>query len=277
MAYSVSSFWEERRPDAVQRTSLSKTIRLHWEQTLPGRPVLTYQAGPPRLHKANPSALERAILLLANLYQHLEIEVTPTGRLLALRNQLAILQTWAAVRAELARRSGGEDELTRWLLASVDGQVRDPQRLLASLAHDYSFAFLLPNCYHQRYESSSQYEQAQQFPHFFAATSLWFWERLEVRPAAAGQATLHLSGALDSSRTDLAAVAQQIDAALELATAVLSTTRPEDVHGSYEATYQLDVLTGWPVSIEASVRCYVHAAYSKEYFLRIEQLPALSL
>ncbi|RZK32638.1 MAG: hypothetical protein EOO63_00740 [Hymenobacter sp.] len=237
---------------------------------------MTYKATALRLHKPDPSALERAVLLLGSLYQELELDVAPTGRLLALRNHATIVQTWAAVQDELVARSGG-DELTMELLASVEAQLQRPQQLLASLRHDYAFGFLLPNCYQQRFESGFRYEQAVGFPHFFATVDLWCCERLELlAPLAPGRATLRLAGSLDSSRTDLAAVGRAMDVALGLAGyGSKAPTLPGAVRAAYEATLEVDVATGWPVAVEASVRCYVDAVYSKEYFLRLEQLPTL--
>lgn len=274
--YTLTSFWEERCLNVVQRTTLSKRLTLAWAGAPLAPAVATYKATALRVHKPDPSALERAILLLGSLYQEVELDVAPTGRLLALRNHAAIVQTWATVQAELATRSGG-DELTMELLASVGAQLQRPQQLLASLRHDYAFGFLFPNCYQQRFESGFRYEQVMEFPRFFATADLWFCERLELlAPLAPGRATLRLAGSFDISRTDLAAVGQEVDVALGLAGyGSKAPTLPGSVRADYEATLDVDVATGWPVAVEASVRCYVDATYSKEYFLRLEQLPTL--
>lgn len=274
--YELVSYWEERCRRTVQRTTLTKHITLDWEQPDPGAAVLTYRTAPPALQKPELSALEKALVLLATLYQRLEWDATPTGQLLALRNHAEVLQTWEQVKEELVRRSGGTDEVTQILLTSVETQLQRPERLLASLRHDYAFAFLLPDLYQQRFESGMAYEQEREFPHFFTDTSCWFQERLAVgAPPAAGQATLHLSGTLDATRTDLTAVAYQLNAALAaVGEAPLGAESGAALQGRYEATFHLDAATGWPVWLEVSVQCRAGGDYSKEYFLRLEQLPA---
>ncbi|MFD2721315.1 hypothetical protein ACFST9_21545 [Hymenobacter monticola] len=277
LRYALVSFWEERCAGAVKRTTIDKTITLHWKAQPAAleQAVLTYETAPPVLQKPSLTALEKALLLLASLYQRLEIDATPAGQLLSLRNHAEVLKTWAEVQAELIRRSGGEDEVTQVLLQSVGAQLERPDALLASLRHDYAFAFLWPDLYQQRFESGFYYEQAREFPLFFTDTSLWFRERLEVaEPTAAGQARLRASGNLDAQRTDLDTVARQVDAAFTAAGLTAPPTAPFALSGTYEASFDLNPDTGWPVTVEASVICRAGAAYSKEYFLRFEQLPA---
>lgn len=276
-AYVVSSFWEERLADGVvQRTSIEKTFRLSATRH-PGHIVLSYAAtGPPTLRKPDLTALEKAMLLLSDLYQRLELQVAPDGQLLAVLNQAEVQQTWERVRTELIQRSGGEDAVTNLLLSGIDEQLQQPQSLLASLRYDYLFGFLLKNIYQQRFESDRRYEQAQIMPHFFAGVDLWCWERLELAlPPAPGRVALYLSGTLDRDRTELAAVTQQMLAAQAAAAgqspaAPLVAANPADLCFAYDATYDVDVATGWPVSVEASIRCWLPAMYSKEYFLRLE-------
>lgn len=261
----------------VQRTTIEKTVRLGWEQERNEQAVLIHETGPPVLHKADLSAFEKALVLLARLYQRLEIDVTSAGQLLGLRNHAEVLATWADVQQELIQRSGGDDEITQLLLASVHTQLQRPESLLASLHHDYAFAFALPCFYGQRFESAFRYEQARAFPHFFTDTSLCFTERLEVAaPLAAGRATLRLTGLLDPKRTDLSAIDTYIQTALAVAAAPTAVrTAPGALACRYEATYDVDLATGWPVEVEASVRCGAGNAYQKEYFLRLEHLPNL--
>lgn len=278
--YALTSFWEARHADRVQRTTLEKVLTLHYAPVSAGLARLTYREAPPVLRKPDPSAFEKAVLLLASLYQHLELDVSPTGHLLALRNHAAVLEAWKAVEQELVRRSGGDDDVTQDLRAAVGPLLHDPANLLASLRYDYAFGWLLPDFYGQRFESGWRYTNPRRFGRFFAAADLWFTERLELGSApAAGQATLHLRGPLDAARTDLAAVARQVDAERAAAGAIdLATdpaTDPAVVSGAYEATYQLDQATGWPVTLDASVRCQAGAGYRKEYFFRLEQLPSL--
>lgn len=274
LRYALVSFWEERCLEVVKRTSIDKTITLHWEMVPDAPAILTCETAPPALQQPSLTALEKALLLLATLYQRLEINATPAGQLLLLRNHAEILRTWATVREELIRRSGGEDEVTQILLQSVGAQLQHPEAILASLRHDYAFAFLLPDLYRQRFESGFGYEQAQEFPLFFTDTSLWFQEQLAVMaPVASGQVLLRASGTLQAERTDLVAVAQQVDTAFAAANLPARPIDPATVRATYEATFDLDSVTGWPVTVEVSVVCRAGDTYSKEYFLRFEQLP----
>lgn len=274
--YALTSFWEERHGGRVQRTTIEKNLTLHFEWASAGQGHLTYLAALPTLRKPDPSAFEKAVLLLASLYQHLELDVSPTGQLLALRNYAAILATWQAVQQELMQRSGGEDDVTQQLLASVGALLQTPTSLLTSLGYDYAFGWLLPDFYGQRFESSWRYEQPRCFARFFAAADLWFTERLEVGSApAVGQVALHLRGQLDTSRTDLLAVAEQIDAERAATGVEPPATTPAAVSANYEATYFLDQTTGWPMALDASVRCEAGTDYCKEYFFRLEQQPTL--
>lgn len=274
--YVLSSYWEERPAGgAVQRNAIEKSFRLSaWSAA--GHLLVRYAAtAPPTLRKPDLTALEKAVLLLADLYQHLELQVAPDGQVMAVLNEGEVGQTWQRVRAELLGRTGGEDEITQLLLAGVEEQLRQPGSLLASLRYDYQFAFLLKNIYQQRFESHRRYGQALVLPAFFAGVDLWCWERLALRPAAApGRVALHLSGELDRERTDVAAVVHQMLAAQAAAGGEPpAAASVADLRFAYEAAYEVDELTGWPVSVEASVRCWLPNLYSKEYFLRLELAP----
>jgi hypothetical protein len=275
LRYTLVSFWEERCLEVVKRTTIDKDLTLHWELVPDAPAIFTYEAAPPVLQQPSLTALEKALLLLATLYQRLEMEVTPAGQLLALRNHPEILRTWATVREELIRRSGGDDDLTQSLLRSVGAQLQQPEAILASLRHDYAFAFLLPDLYRQRFESGFGYEQARELPLFFTDTSLWFQEQLVVAPAVPGRVLLRAHGALQAGRTDLVAVARQVDAAFAAANLPAGPTAPDTVRATYEATFDLDPATGWPVAVEVSVVCRAADTYSKEYFLRFEQSATL--
>lgn len=276
VSYAVVSFWEERLPGAVTRTTIEKKVHLTVARQ-GGHLRVAYAAAPPVLRQPDLSSFERVLLLLAELYQRLELRVTPAGQIADVLNGAEVRHTWERVRQELVRRSGGGDEFTQILMAGLDEQLRRPGALLASLRLDYFFGFLLPNVYEQRFESGFRYGQARCFPQFFAGQDLWFGERLELAPPTAPErVALRLRGQPDPARTNLAAVARQLDAARRLLApdAQAATTPPQALCLAYEATAELDAATGWPVSVEASVRCGVTDGYGKEYFIRLEQLPA---
>jgi hypothetical protein len=275
--YSVVSFWEVRLPGLpAKRTTLTKRIELLATPELSGALRVSYEATELAFQQPDLSSYERVLLLLGRLYQRLELRVLPTGQLASLLNEAAVQQAWAVVKQELELRSGGSDAFTEVLAQGVEQQLARPGAVLASLRLDYLFGFLWQNVYGQRFESEFRYEQPRCFPHFFAGTDLWFSERLELLPPAAGQVALRLSGPLDASRTDLEVVHQQLNT--ERADAGLAASTPAQLttlRGEYTATCHLDLATGWPVAIDASVRCYTANTYSKEYFLRLEQLPIL--
>ena len=275
LRYALTSYWETRLAGPVRRTTLTKTLTLHWQPLPGGLARFTYHAAPPQFQQPDLSSFERVLLRLTDLYQHLELRATAAGQLVDLDNFAAIAQTWAELRAELRQRSGGEDELTQTLVTGLDAQLAEGAApLLDSLRLDYAFAFLLPDVYGPRWESGWRYEQARAFPHFFTDIDLWVNEQLELgAPTAAGHPTLHLRGPLDAQRTDLAAVARQIEAERLAADPAADLTNSAPPQAHYEATYQLDPATGWPLALEASVRCQAGALYSKEYFLRLEQVP----
>ncbi len=274
LVYTSLSFWEERVVGEVKRTTIEKKIVLT-ATAQPGYLRVDYRAAP-TLRKPDLSSFERVLLLLAELYSQLELHVLPTGQLAAVGNVTEVQQTWDRVKQELIQRSGGEDDFTRVLVAGLEEQLRRPGALLASLRIDYFFGFLLQNIYGQQFSSDSRYGQARCFPQFFSGTDLWFWERLELAaPTTPTRVALCLKSILDSAQTDLTILAQQVMAAQQLAApagTVLPAPAPEALRCTYEATVELDAATGWPLLVEASVRCgLADGSYSKEYFIRIEQ------
>lgn len=272
--YVFSSYWEEQPAGgATQRTGIEKCFRLSAVPHPTGLMLDYTVTAPPVLRKPDLSALERAVLLLGNLYQHLKLQLGPNGQVLAVLNHPEVEQTWGRIRAELLDRAGGEDAVTAQLLAGVAEQLAQPTGLLASLRYDYLFAFLLKDIYQQRFEGELRYGQALVLPRFFADADLWCWERLALTPAPApGRVGLHMSGELDRVRTDVPAVVQHLQDAHEALTgaSAVAPAHPADLRLTYEATYEVDAATGWPVRVEASVRCWLPNLYSKEYFLRFE-------
>jgi len=275
--YSVVSYWEMRLPGLpVQRTSLAKTIELQATPEPSGALRVRYDATHPTFQQPDLTSYERVLVLLGRLYHHLELRVLPTGQIASLLNETGIKQEWAAVQEALVLRSGGRDEFTKVLVQGVEQQLARPGAMVASLRLDYLFGFLWQNVYDQRFESQFRYEQQRCFPRFFAGTDLWFRERLELQPAIGGQVAFQLSGPLDASCTDVPAVHRQI--ITERENAGLPSTPPAqlaNLRGEYTAVCHLDQSTGWPLTLEASVRCHADGVYSKEYFLRLEQLPPL--
>ena len=102
--------------------------------------------------------------MLADLYQRLELRVTPAGHMMDVLNTTEMQQTWEKVKSELVRRPGGEDEFTQVLIAGLDEQLSRPGVVLASLRLNYFFGFLLQNLYGQRFKTGFRYAQARSFP-----------------------------------------------------------------------------------------------------------------
>ena len=175
LRYALTCYWEARHAGRVQRTMLEKKLTLHYLPVSAERARLTYLEAPPVLRKPDLSAFEKAVLLLASLYQHLELDVSPTGQLLALHNHAAILETWDAVEQELVRRSAGEDDVTQDLRTAMGTLLQDPANLLASLGYDYAFGWLLPDFYGQRFESGWRYVRPRSFDRFFAEAACVLW------------------------------------------------------------------------------------------------------
>lgn len=274
LAYEVTTRWEERRYGEVARSVISKHLTL--TGTYHGaRLLLSWTTAPPTLRKPDLLPLEEIMLLLAGIYRHLVIETSPAGQRLAVANHAEIIATWADIKQELLARYGEADALTASLRAAVEAQVQDPARLLDSLHHDYSHSLLVANLYQQRFESGFCYTQARAFPHFLADTAVCFQEQLTLgEPTVPGRATLHLRGRLDEDRTDRAAVARQVAALLALSPnpAPVGPPDPATLTFAYHATYDLDLATGWPVSVAATVTCQSPAGYTKEYDLTVQQL-----
>lgn len=279
LRYKVTARWEERTGPEVQRTVVAKQLTLSCVSGAPGQLLLTLETAPPALRK--PEELlpqETTVLQLAGLYRRLVLQTSPTGRFLELANQAEIAQAWAEIDAELAAAAGGEpdDDATAPLRAAVAAQVQRPERLLHSLQYDYAYGLLVADVYGQRFESGLGYTQPKAFPQFFAGVNLHFHERLQLGPPAAlGCVALHLSGRLDEQRTDRAAVAEQVAAALALAPAGAAPRPQPEAAGlafAYRAACDLDAATGWPLAVAATVSCHGPAGYAKEYDLTIERL-----
>jgi hypothetical protein len=273
LRYAVTTRWEERRYAEVTRTIVQKELLL--SSVAHGSNLrVTWLAVAPTLRKPDLLAFEELVLTLAGIYQRLVIDTSPAGEFLALANHPEIVAAWDRIEQELLARYGEAEELTRALRAAVAAQVQEPALLLGSLAHDYTYHLLVANLYQQRFESGWGYGQARSFPHFLADTGVHFHERLELGdPAAPGRATLLVSGRLDEQRTDRAAVVRQVAAAL--ATISPPTEPPPDPAAltfAYRARYDLDVGTGWPVAVAATITCRSPAGYAKEYDLTVQQL-----
>ena len=271
LRYDVATRWEARRHGEVARTLVQKQLTLsghaHGENLL-----VTWATTPPLLRKPDLLAMEEIALLLAGLYQRLVIETGAGGAFLALANHAEVVATWARIKQELVARYGEAEALTAALRTAVEAQVRDPALLLYSLHHDYAYHLLVANLYQQRFESGLGYGQARSFPHFLPDTALHFHERLELGvPAAPGRATVLVSGRLDEQRTNRLAVARQAETALALVGRVAALD-PAALTFSYRARYDLDVATGWPVAVAATIACESPAGYAKEYDLTIQQL-----
>jgi hypothetical protein len=271
LRYDVATRWEERRHGEVARTLGQKQLTLS-SHAQGDKLLVTWATTPPLLRKPDLLAMEEIALLLAGLYQRLVIETGAGGKFLALANHAEVVATWASIKQELVARYGEAEALTAALRTAVEAQVRDPALLLHSLHHDYAYHLLVANLYQQRFESGFGYGQARSFPHFLPDTALHFHERLELGvPAAPGRATVLVSGRLDEQRTGRSAVARQAEGALALVGRVAALD-PAALTFSYRARYDLDVATGWPVAVAATIACESPAGYAKEYDLTIQQL-----
>jgi hypothetical protein len=279
-AYRALSYWEERSGRAVRRTTVERTVRV----TAAAQPTawaVVLEADPPVLHAPDPTALERALLLLAGVYQRLALHLTPAGEVRGLLNHADVQRAWPAIRQAVVDRTGGEDPVTRVLLEAGDAGVAAPDRLLASLRHDYFYDALLGGNYQHYFEHGLRFSQPRRFCGFFDGADLWCHDHLTLAaPAAPGRVALRSRGGLDAARTDLPAVRRGMADARRLggppagpnAPAQPAAPDPADVHAAFAADYDLDA-TGWPVAVEWSVRCWVPGVYSKEYALRLTLLP----
>lgn len=271
LRYDVTTRWEERRHDDVTRTIVQKQLTLSSRAHGHGL-LVTWATAPPLLRKPDLLAMEEIALLLAGIYQQLVIETSAAGEFRALANHAELVAAWAGIKQELVARYGEDEALTTTLRTAIEAQVRDPALLLHSLRHDYAYHLLVANLYQQRFESGFGYGQSRSFSHFLADTDLRFHERLELgAPVAPGRATVLVSGRLDEQRTDRAAVARQAETALALVGRVPAPD-PTALTFSYRARYDLDVATGWPVAVAATVTCESPAGYAKEYDLTIQQV-----
>ncbi len=269
--YEVTTRWEERRGDEVTRTIVQKQLTISSIAHGPHL-LVTWAMAPPLLRKPDLLALEEIALLLAGIYQKLVIETSAAGEFRALANHAEVAVAWAGIEQELVARYGEDEALTSALRTAVAAQVRDPALLLHSLHHDYAYHLLVANLYQQRFESGVGYGQNRSFPHFLPDTALHFHERLELGPPAApGRATVLVSGRLDEQRTDRTAVARHAETALALVGQV-AVPDPAALTFGYRAHYDLDVATGWPVAVAATVTCESPAGYAKEYDLTIQQV-----
>jgi len=269
--YQVVAHWEYRRPGDVQRTSISRHFTVSSEPHGPDQ-LVTLLATPPQLRPPDLTALEELTGQLAALYQRLVVRVAPTGQLLELLNHADLLRTWARLEPELTARFGGGEPngLTARVLGAVGQQVPHPADVLASLGHDYAYGFLL----HTLPAGPGAGDQPQVFPHFFADTPIYFRTQATPLPSPApGQVSYRLLGLLEELLTDRAAAARQVAAELAPeADPLPPPPAPDNLAFAYQATYVVDVATGWPTHVEATVSCQGPAGYAKEYHLTIAQL-----
>lgn len=271
--YEVTVRWEERRHGTVTRTIIQKYLTL--DSSVRGSHLLVaWTTAPPVLRKPDLLAMEEIAVVLAGIYQKLVIETSAAGVFRGLANHAELEAAWAGIEQELVTRYGEADELTTALRRAVGAQVRDAQALLSSLQHDYLYRLLVANLYQQRFESGLGYAQPRSFPHFLADTAVHFHERLELGvPTGPGRATVLVSGRLDEQRTDRGAVAGQVAAALAtVGPAPTPAPDPAALVFAYRARYDLDVATGWPVAVAATISCQSPAGYAKEYDLTVQQL-----
>ena len=191
------------------------------------------------------------------------MRVTYQGQVVALLNQPAIAATWQGLQAELRAWLGADSALLAAVAPGINQQVGTSGRLLTSLRYDYFYALLLRTPGPER-----------AYPEFVDATSLYFVEQetLALAPAP-GQWSRLAAGRLDEARTDRAAVARQLDAALVRQGHTASPTPATGLRFTSRTHTVGEVATGWPVTVESTLSCACPGSgYAKEYDLTIVRL-----
>lgn len=265
VCYSVLTHWEERVSGKVTRTSISRQL------TVNCRPadehlLVTLDATPPVPRKPDPTALEEIVQRLAELYRRLVLRVTDQGQVVELLNQADIAQTWAVLHADLTTRYDTQQPPLATLLGAVTRQVQDPARLLASLRHDYLYAFLL-----QR-----PGQPTGDYPHLLGGAGVRLTQQFAPGPPpAAGRWEWQARGQLDEACTDRAVLARSVAAALASATGTAPpVVDPAALAVAYRASYAVDTATGWPLAVAATLTGRHPVGYSTEYDLTLHQLDA---
>jgi hypothetical protein len=273
--YQVTITWENYAHGNYQVSTIEKEVTLQVQSQEMGY-ALDFHSGPPRLKKSGDLApLDRLALRLAALYEHVAVQASATGELVALLNHRALLKTWDRLAQEIEAETPEEDVLTINILVAISKQLFRPADFVQALQYDYLYQHALPLRYYQPAEAASP--TLRQFANFFDKTPLWFAEQAAVAPGDnAAQLTLTLRGTLDAQKTDVAAVSRLI--ASELRQAVPPAGTPPLPHAlpaphfSYQATYTLAIATGLPLAMELSVYARVGEFYNKEYTLTSTRL-----
>lgn len=278
LTYAVAAYWEERFGERSRRDGFTQALTLHARPADAGHWTVTCESTAPAPGKPDLSALEQVHQALAGLYQRLVLRLSPDGRPVALLNHGDVLGTWQGLRQELLDRAGGgADAVTRLLVPGLDALLAaGPGPLLSSLRYHYLYDALFANCYGQRFASDCRYAQPRRFAAFFADAPLCLTERLAVaRPPAPGRVARHGTGGFDEARTDRPALARCIDAAWAAAGTMPDrpATDPAAVRAAYDAAYDFDAASGWPVAVALSARCRAGGDYHKEYFLSLTHTP----
>ena len=267
--YAAILEWELFARGEYQLSTIGKAVSLHVQPQEQGGYAVDFRLGTPTLARPeDQEPLQELALRLAALYAWVAVHASTTGEVTALRNHEAIQLAWAQLSQQVQATMAEGDQVTSSILAHLGQQVQSPASFLQSLSYDYLYQALLPNLYHQPLAGPAAQMRSRQFASFFDNTTLWFSERTTLLPEApAGQVRLRLEGALDTQKTDVAAVRGHIAQALGLAPEALPAP-----HFHYEATYTFALATGLPTSVELSVYARAGQLYNKEYTLTISRL-----
>ena len=271
--YEALIKWEAYANGDYQVSDIRKVVAVQVRRAGPGY-AIEFSTSPPQLTKPEDlESLEQLALRLAGLYARVVVEADRTGHFTGLLNHEELRQTWARLSADLRAMSLPGDEVTGTLLGFLDRQLQSSAQFLESLGYDYLYQALLPAFYEQPLGQPGV-TRPRWFPKFFDKVPLCFAERVAVRPdPTAGQLALELTGTLDTTQTDVAAVQAQITQALGGRQAADAPASPAAEvpapHFGYQATYELSPATGLPERVELTAYARAGLLFNKQYTLTL--------
>jgi hypothetical protein len=264
ITYTATTRWEEFANEEYQQTLLTKRVQVRRRPLAAGQAVWLHSTEPQLSHKDAVQPLEQLALRAAALYEHIVVELSPTGQLIRLLNYPALQQAWAALKTTLLVEAAAEDQLTRKMVELLEQQVAKEENVLYSLRHDYMYQALAEAISPARpADGLGQREFAQFFPHL----NLWFTEAAATDTREQAGVRFALRGALDEAKTDVAAIHELMRAALGLP----AVAEPAP-HFGYEATYVVEQATGSLGELTLTVYARLAQLYNKQYTLTVQRL-----